>query len=138
MKTCSSVSYVIIRVRATSGGVTMGFLNDELWNNAKLVVKKQGMGDNWIEVMDYYYHIGGCHVLVYALINDIAYRILRVTDMEDVLLIDKNGDLIVRSYGEVLESRKQFFFSEKPLVKEAMKLPDGCEISGASELKIYV
>lgn len=138
MKTCGGVSCVIIVIVETHGGVLVGFLNDEIWNRAKSVVKQNGMGDNWLEIIDYYYHTNGCHVQIYALLGDTAYRILRITDSEEVLLIDRNNNLFVKAYDEVLESRKQFFFSEGTLEETDMDLPNGQSVYGASKVKIYI
>lgn len=116
----------------------MTFLNDKLWSEAKRVAKSNGLGDNWVEIMDYYYFVKGCHVMIYAIIDEEKYRILRITDSEEVLLADRNNELIVRPYDEVVNSRKQFFYNDVELKPEVHKLPEGQTIYGASVVKIYI
>ena len=115
----------------------MTFLKDNVWNNAKRIAKLNGMADNWIEIVDYYNSTGGCHVMVYAVVEDVKYRILRIDDKENVLLSKRNGELVTMSYDSIISSNKQFFYNESELQMHTVTLPTTCSIQGATDVKIY-
>lgn len=116
----------------------MTYLNDDEWNKAKTVAKTCGFAGSWVDIVDYYYTIGGMHVHVYAILNAVKYRILRILDNEEVLVMDKDSNLHVRAYDEITKSRKQFFFSDNAMVERELTLPENCLINAKQSVKIYV
>lgn len=116
----------------------MTYLHDKIWGTAKKIAKANGMADNWVEIVDYYNSTGGCHVLVYAIVDNVKYRLLRVTDQEQLLVSNYQNELSLLDYNLVNASTKQFFYSEQEMTQHTIALPEECSIQGASKIKIYV
>lgn len=113
-------------VKLTSKGVEnlVSFIDDKKWNESKKLARLNGLADNWVEIIDYYNSIRGNHVLAYSILDKQKYRILRVLDSGEVLLMDGTGRLVVEDYDIVLESRKQFFYSDTDLKPKEFHLPE--------------
>lgn len=92
----------------------MTYGKDKKWKEAKKFIEEQGMKNNWIEVVDYYRQIGGKHVSVFVAINKIKYMILEATIDNQVILVDKDNNVILGDYEEVYNSRKMFYYIEEP------------------------
>lgn len=130
--------YAILNMRLVSRGrERMTFLKDNLWSETKKIAKSYGMADNWVEIVDYYNEQGGCHVLVYVIIDDVKYRILRVDDKDRVVVLDRDNNLLLKEYDLVYSKNKQFFYNETALKEHIVTLPTTCSIQGATEIKIY-
>lgn len=118
--------------------MNLSFINDQKWNDSKKIAKQNGLADNWIEIVDYYMMIKGNHVLAYAILDKQKYRILRVLDSGEILLMDNTGRLVVEDYDIVLESRKQFFYNPDPLTFQERTLPSDIRIERENYVTIPV
>lgn len=97
-----------------NGDYSVTYGKDKKWKEAKKFIEEQGMKNNWIEVVDYYRQIGGKHVSVFVAINKIKYMILEATIDNQVILVDKDNNVILGDYEEVYSSRKMFYYIEEP------------------------
>lgn len=114
----------------------IGFIQDKTWNKAKKAVGNAGLADNWAEVISYYYYLGGNHVLLYTAIEGVRYRILQITDQEEILLEDMNKNLVLEDYEAIYESRKQFYYNEEPLNKKVIELPEDITVNNKNSVTI--
>jgi hypothetical protein len=84
------------------------FSQDEKWVEAKRAVGNL----NWLEVISYYRTIDGENVFVYSVIEGDKRLIVDVLDDEHILLLNKQGEPVVDSYSNVLNSRKVFKYND--------------------------
>lgn len=84
------------------------FSKDRKWMEAKRAIGSM----NWLEIISYYRSISGIHVFVYSVIDGNKRLIVDVIDDDTVLLLSKNGQLVIDDYNLVLNSKKIFKYSE--------------------------
>lgn len=90
------------------------FSQDKKWVEAKRAVGNL----NWLEVISYYRSIDGKNVFVYSVIEGDKRLIVDILDDEHILLINKQGEPIVDSYTNVLNSRKVFKYNASSLERD--------------------
>jgi len=103
-------NYVIIEIEHTvkKEATMSSFSSDKKWMEAKKVV-----GDmNWVEIVSYYRSINGTNVFVYVIGEGNKRLIVDVIDDDNILLINKDGDPEIDTYENVMNSRKEFKYSE--------------------------
>lgn len=115
----------------------MTYNNDPLWGQAKEVARAGGCKNQWIEIIDYYNLNLGKNVSIFCALEQKKYRILYILDNEEVLLLDREDNLVVEDYDTVDESRKVFFFESEP-EKVTRKLPEGKLLLGQEDIEFYV
>lgn len=114
----------------------MGYIQDETWQLVKRVAKQNGFTGNWVYIIHSYYEFGGNHVQIHTTIDNVNYRILRLLDNKEVLLVNKEDELVALNFSLVNDSRKAFFYNE--MKQEEVTLPEGCTVNGENKLKIYM
>lgn len=114
----------------------MTYSNDPIWEQSKEVARAGGCKNEWIKIIDYYNLNEGKHVNIFCAIEQKKYRILFILDSEEVLLLDRENELVTEEYGIVEESRKIFFFQDTP-EKEIRTLPEGLTFLGQDTIEFY-
>lgn len=114
----------------------MAFIEDKLWHESKRIAKFNGVGDDWVEVMDYYTLSGGSSVIVQSILDDKAFRILCIADSGEVVCLDTEGNVAIKSYDEVNVSKKLFIYniSDKELVH--LELPSPTTVCDKNYLEL--
>ena len=92
----------------------MTYGQDKKWVEAKKFIEEQDMKNNWIEVVDYYRQLGGKHVCVFIALDKKKYMILEATTNNKVILVDKDNNIVLEDYTTVFNSRKMFYYIQKP------------------------
>lgn len=124
-------------MRARGGIGLVSYSEDKQWLNAKRVARENNLQNKWIDIIDYYNDVGGKHVQILCVIGEQKFRILNVLDDEKVLLLDKDKNPTTKTYQEVEESQKIFFYTEKSTVK-TVELPHNKTYMGKNEVRIYI
>lgn len=124
-------------MRARGGIGLVSYSEDKQWLNAKRVARENNLQNKWIDIIDYYNDVGGKHVQILCVIGEHKFRILNVLDDEKVLLLDKDKNPTTKTYQEVEESQKIFFYTEKSTVK-TVELPYNKTYMGKNEVRIYI
>lgn len=114
----------------------MAYLQDDTWQAVKQLAKQNGFVGDWILIIHLYYENGGNNVQVHTAIDNKNYRILRILDNKQVLLVDREGNIAVEDYELVNDSQKSFFYSD--MHKVELTLPEGCSFNGKQRIKIYI
>lgn len=92
------------------GGRMSPFTKDTKWMEAKKVIN----GMDWVLIVSYYRFVGGKNIFVYVIGDQDRKLIVDITgDDDDVILINKKGELEVDTYENVTNSRKEFTHSEE-------------------------
>lgn len=117
------------------GGKVIEFRTDSKWREAKNLARIHGNENNWIEVVSFYEELGGEHVQVYcSLEQGDKRRIISPIDGKDlVLTIDRDQEIYLDDYLEVLESRKIFVYAEQG-EKNSVEVPEGSKVLGETEV----
>lgn len=114
----------------------MSYIQDETWQMVKKVAKKNGFVGDWILIIHSYYEYGGNHVQIHTAIDGSNYRILRVLDNKQVLLLDRDENVVVLDYDVVNNGKKSFFYNE--MEEKVIDIPNGIKLNEKSRVKIYV
>ena len=119
-------------------GVTMelGYSRDLKWEEAKKTARLSGFQNQWIEIIDHYNSNEGEHVQIFCVIEGTKYRIAYILDDDSVLLITRGDGLETKSYDEVNESQKIFFYKDETEVKQ-FTLSEGQTFYTQSNITIY-
>lgn len=113
------------------------FSKDEKWLEAKKIAKASGFQDDWIAVIDCYVFLGGKFVQLYAITENDKFRVLGLSDSEQLLLLNREGQVVTGDYNEIFESRKHFFYNDIPNEVEK-ELPEGLTYNGSTKLSLHV
>src|SRR5699024_12530175 len=85
------------------------FTKDRKWTEAKKVISKM----DWVSIVSYYRYIGGESVFVYVIGDKDRKLIVDYIGInDDVILINKEGNVEIDTYENVTNSRKEFVHSE--------------------------
>ncbi|AKC05153.1 hypothetical protein kochi14H1_0130 [Enterococcus phage phi EF14H1] len=114
----------------------MGYIQDETWQMVKKVAKKNGFVGDWILIIHSYYEYGGNHVQIHTTINGESYRILRLLDSREILLLDRKGNPVIYDYETVNDGQKSFFYND--MEEKEIEIPNGRCLNDKTRIKIYV
>lgn len=112
------------------------FSSDPLWLESKKIARAVGFQDDWVTIIDCYHALGGKYVQLYAMTEDAKYRVVGLTDLGEVVLLNRKGEVVLGDYAEIFECRKTFFYNETPAVKE-IQLPAQSTYNGSDRLSLY-
>lgn len=111
------------------------YRNDELWTLTKQYARANGFSEDWATVIDTYYVEGGMDAEIYCVLDEGKFRIVGIDDTGDVLVLDKDQCLHLVDHGQVLESRKLFYYTENTILS-TKELPDGVTHLGKAWMNI--
>lgn len=111
------------------------YIKDALWDEAKQVMRHQGMSNSWVDIVTYYHAKGGCHTVVHGIIAEKQWQLLYKLDSSNVLLRDAQGNDIVETYENVTQCRKLFFYVKNDAQEKELILPPGETYNGNQIIK---
>lgn len=114
----------------------MTYLQDNIWQSVKQLAKRNGFFGDWILTIHLYYENGGNNVQIHTNIDKKNYRILRILDSNDILLIDRDDKITVEDFVIVKNSQKSFFYGS--MIETEILLPTGQSLNGEQRIKIYI
>lgn len=115
----------------------LGYNKDLKWEEAKKTARLSGFQNQWIEIIDHYNSNSGKHVQIFCVIDGTKYRIAYILDDNRVLLITKNNGIQTKSYEEVNESQKLFFYKEET-TEQSYTLEEGQTFYTQASINIYI
>lgn len=127
-----------IRRELLLGGKIIEFRTDTKWKEAKNLARMFGSENNWIEVISFYEELEGEHVQVYCSLEQGDKRriVSPIDDEELVLTVDREGEIFLDDYTEVLESKKIFIYAEVGS-KNTISIPEDKEVLGETEISYF-
>lgn len=87
----------------------MSFTNDEKWNTAKQIAKREGKGVDWCYIVTLYNCMGGNQIAVYVTYPEESakYRVLGVTDQGKTLIEPSRAEDKISNY-QLIDSEEAF------------------------------